>query len=102
MDRVDHRAAMGLPGLTRAGGKPSTPKPTPPARPKPNGMPVLEEMVRLSGDLAAKNNRIPGQAKLAELENRITALERGLLGIDASIEGRAVVAVINHMVRKVG
>ena len=59
-------------------------------------------MIRLSSNLAAEDNRIPSQAKLAELENRITALERGLLGIDASIEGRAVVAIINHMVRKVG
>ena len=67
-----------------------------------NGTPVLDEVIRLSGTLKDKDNRTPEQTKMAELEYRSSVLERNLHGIDASIEGRAVVAIINHMVRKVG
>ena len=65
-------------------------------------VPLTEELKRLSGTLKDKASQTPEQTKMVELEYRISVLERSLHGIDASIEGRAVVAIINHMVRKVG
>ena len=67
-----------------------------------NGKSVVDEFVRLSGELGAKAEQTPEQTKIAELENRIAVLERSVHGVNASIERRAIQAVAGHIVRGLG